>query len=90
MDYWHWMELNSLSLVIANTNGGRKGMLALDRDIAYATNISSNLTPKSPTQFCITGAMVIVISLSCHVSYVHSRGHSNSMTGRINAQLSQW
>jgi hypothetical protein len=90
MDYRHWMELNSLSLLIANTNGGRKGMLALDRDIAYATNISSNLTPKSPTQFCIIGAMVIVISLSCHVSYVHSEGHNNSMDGKINTQLSRW
>ena len=84
------MELNSLSLLIADTNGGKKGMLGLDRDIANATNISSNLPPKSPTQFYITGAMMIVISLSCHVSYVHSGTHSNSMNGRINAQLSQW
>ena len=29
-------------------------------------------------------------SLSCHISYVHSRAPSNSMNGRINAQLSQW
>ena len=68
----------------------KERMLALDRVTANATNISSNPTPKSPTQYYTTGALVIATSLSCHISYVHSRAPSNSMNGRINAQLSQW
>ena len=89
-NYGHWMELNSLSLLFANTNGGKQGMFGLDRGIANATNISSNQATRSPTWFYITGAMVIVISLSCHISYICSGTHSNSVNGRINTQHSQW
>ena len=77
MDYGHWMELSFLSLLIGGTTGGKKGMLALDRVTANGTNISSSLTPKFPTQSCITGVMVIVTSLSYHVSYVHSMTPNN-------------
>jgi hypothetical protein len=84
------VDSRSLSLLIANINDGKKGMLSLISSITNETDISSSLPPKTSTLFYITGVMVISISLSCQVFYVHSRTHSNCMSGRINPQLSQW
>jgi hypothetical protein len=84
------MGSTSSLLLGANINGGKRGIFDHVSSIVNDTDISSSLPPKFQMLHFITGAMEIMISPSCLVSYVHLRRHNNCMSGRINLQPSQY